>query len=331
MTLPLVICDDSALARKQLAKSLPGGWDISITFANNGQEAIEAIKQGKGDLLFLDLNMPVMDGYETLEVIRREDLSSLVLVVSGDIQPEAKKRVMALGALDFINKPINPELVTNILLSYGIISDSQPQNPTELARFDDQQPDLTDLVQEVVNVAMGQAGKQLGELLGTFVHLPIPRVHLQPYQLLPSLISTRQALTYSGVSQGFIGSGIAGEAIVIISTDNLPVLAKLIPTGQQGLQASELEILTDLAGLLAGACLKGISQQLDVQFSLGHPTLLGQHTELHRLLGDNQQQQVLAIDLDYQLPDKNIQCDLLLVFTEDSLAALTERMGCLNE
>ncbi len=330
MTLPVIICDDSALARKQLAKSLPGGWDISITFATNGQEALEAIKQGKGDLLFLDLNMPVMDGYETLEAIRREDLACLVLVISGDIQPEAKKRVMALGALDFINKPINPELVTNILLSYGIISNSQPQSTAELARFDDQQPDLTDLVQEVVNVAMGQAGKQLGELLGTFVHLPIPKVHLRPYQQLPRLIAT-QALTYSGVSQGFIGSGIAGEAIVIISTDNLPILAKLLPASQQDAHASELEILTDLSGLLAGACLKGISQQLDVQFSLGHPILLGQHTRLPKLLGVNQQQQVLAIDLDYQLPDKNIQCDLLLVFTEDSLPALTERLGCLNE
>ncbi len=144
MSLAVIICDDSALARKQLARSLPGGWDISITFANNGQEAIDAIKQGKGDLVFLDLNMPVMDGYETLEVIRREDLASLVLVVSGDIQPEAKKRVMALGALDFINKPINAELVTDILINYGIMSKSQPQSATELARFNDQQPDLTD-------------------------------------------------------------------------------------------------------------------------------------------------------------------------------------------
>lgn len=330
MSLPVIICDDSALARKQLAKSLPGGWDISLTFANNGQEALDAIKQGKGDLVFLDLNMPVMDGYETLEAIRRENLDSLVIVVSGDIQAEAKKRVMALGALEFITKPINQELVTSILLRYGIINNSQPQTSAELARFDDQQPDLTDLVQEVVNVAMGQAGKLLGGLLGTFVHLPIPQVYLQPYQQLPSLIAIRKALTYSGVSQGFIGSGIAGEAMMIISTDSLPILAKLLPSSLQDTQASELEILTDLTGLLAGACLKGISQQLDVQFSLGHPALLGQHTELHKLLGENQQL-VLAINLDYQLPEKGIQCDLLLVFTEDSLPALTERLGCLNE
>ncbi len=338
MTLPVVICDDSVLARNLLARSLPTNWDIKITFASNGQEALDAIRQGKGDLLFLDLNMPVMDGYQTLEAIRREDLASLVLVVSGDIQPEARKRVMALGALDFINKPINQKLVADILQSYGIISICECSDPKKPAYFETKQPiDLVDIAQEVVNIAMGQAGKLLGELLGTFIYLPVPRVHLQPYQDLPNLIALRPNMTYSGVSQGFIGSGIAGEALVIISSDNLPILTSLLSTNQENLaakessQASELEVLTSLASLLAGACLKGIAEQLDVQFSLGHPALLGQDTKLHKILGKNQQQKVLAINLDYQLVEKGIQCDLLLVFTEDSLPALTERMRCLND
>lgn len=336
MTLPVVICDDSVLARNLLARSLPTNWEIEITFASNGQEALEAIRQGKGDLLFLDLNMPVMDGYQTLEAIRSEDLASLVLVVSGDIQAEAKKRVMALGALDFINKPVDPTLVVNILKSYGILGKGEYSTSKNSAYFEsEQQVDLIDVAQEVVNIAMGQAGKQLGELLGTFIYLPVPRVHLQPYQDLPNLITLRQNMTYSGVSQGFIGSGIAGEALVIISSDSLPILTDLLSTNQKNSQenseANELEVLTGLAGLLAGACLKGIAEQLDVQFSLGHPALLGQHTNLYKILGKNQQQKVLAINLDYQLVEKGIQCDLLLVFTEDSLPALTERMGCLND
>lgn len=330
MALPVVICDDSALARKQLARMLPGGWDVDITFAANGLEALDAIRQGKGDLLFLDLNMPVMDGYETLAAIRKEDLSALTLVVSGDIQPEARERVMALGALDFIRKPIDSDTVTDILLRYGIISNTQPQTEDELARFDDQVTDLPDLIQEIVNIAMGQAGKLLGELLGTFIHLPVPRVHLQPFHQLPNLITTRLDAAYSGVSQGFSGSGIVGEALVLIDTDSLPPLARLLPDTGQPDGNSELEILTDLAGLLAGACLRGLAEQLDVQFSLGHPILLGRNTQLQQLLGQTQEQQVLAINLDYQLPEKGIECDLLLVFTQDSLPALTELTGYLQ-
>lgn len=54
MSIPLLICDDSNMARKQVARSLPDGWDVDVSFATNGVEGIEAIKQGKGDVLLLD-------------------------------------------------------------------------------------------------------------------------------------------------------------------------------------------------------------------------------------------------------------------------------------
>ncbi|HEY9150158.1 MAG TPA: response regulator, partial [Gammaproteobacteria bacterium] len=93
MGTPVLICDDSSFARKQMARALPADWDIDISFAEHGREAIAAIAAGKADILFLDLNMPVMDGYEVLEAIRAGDLPTLVIVVSGDIQPEAHARV----------------------------------------------------------------------------------------------------------------------------------------------------------------------------------------------------------------------------------------------
>ena len=121
MSLPIVICDDSSFARKQMNRALPEGWDVDVTFASHGQEAIEAIKSGKGEIMFLDLTMPVLDGYGTLEVIKAEDLHSMVIVVSGDIQPEAFDRVMKLGALDFIKKPVDREKVTQVLTQFGVL------------------------------------------------------------------------------------------------------------------------------------------------------------------------------------------------------------------
>ncbi|MDR9467151.1 response regulator [Marinospirillum sp.] len=331
MTLPVIICDDSAMARKQLARSLPGGWDVEITFAANGQEALDAIHAGKGDLLFLDLNMPVMDGYQVLETIRKEDLSSLVLVVSGDIQPEAHHRVMALGALDFIQKPINTEIITGILSNYGIISSTQPQTPEELARFNNQQLELTDLIQETVNIAMGQAGKLLGDLLDTFIHLPVPKVHLLNYSHLPEQLAARRLDSVSAISQGFNGAGIAGEALVLLDDRSLPAVTRLLPETQSPDSNNQLEVLTDLAGLLSGACLKGFARQLDIQFSLGHPIILGRSQPLSQLLQTSwHSQKILAVEIDYHLPGQNIECDLLLMFTEDSLPALTERTGYLQ-
>ncbi len=121
MPIPLLICDDSSMARKQLSKALPPAWDVDVTYAANGLEGLEAIRAGKGEITFLDLTMPDMDGYEVLEKIREERLKALVIVISADIQPQARERVKRAGALDFIKKPVNQENLDEMLRFYGLL------------------------------------------------------------------------------------------------------------------------------------------------------------------------------------------------------------------
>lgn len=121
MAIPLLICDDSMMARKQVARSLPEGWDVDITFAANGAEGLQAIRDGKGEVVFLDLTMPEMDGYEVLETIKSEGLDAMIIVISGDIQPAAHSRVDALGAIAFIQKPVNAEKLAVTLKKFGLI------------------------------------------------------------------------------------------------------------------------------------------------------------------------------------------------------------------
>ena len=103
--LPLLVCDDSTMARKQLIRALPPEWPVSITQASQGEEAMAAIRQGLGQVVLLDLTMPVMDGYQVLAKVREEGHACRIVVVSGDIQEEAQRRVAELGALGFIRKP----------------------------------------------------------------------------------------------------------------------------------------------------------------------------------------------------------------------------------
>lgn len=121
MTISVLICDDSRFARKQMARALPDNWDIELSYACNGEEALLAIKEGKGEVVFLDLTMPVMDGIQTLTYIHEHDLNAMVIVVSGDIQPDAQAQVMSLGALDFIQKPISKEKSTEVLKRFGLL------------------------------------------------------------------------------------------------------------------------------------------------------------------------------------------------------------------
>lgn len=94
---------------------------MEITFAENGHQALQAIRDGKGEMVFLDLTMPDLDGFRVLETIKTENLNSVVIVISGDIQPVARARVLELGALDFIKKPINPEKLKGTLSTFGLI------------------------------------------------------------------------------------------------------------------------------------------------------------------------------------------------------------------
>jgi two-component system, chemotaxis family, chemotaxis protein CheY len=121
MAIPLLICDDSMMARKQVARSLPAGLDVEITFATNGIEGLQAIREGKGEMVFLDLTMPEMDGYQVLEAVKDEGLDAMIIVISGDIQPAAHLRVTQLGALDFIQKPVNPDKLAETLKKFGFI------------------------------------------------------------------------------------------------------------------------------------------------------------------------------------------------------------------
>ncbi|WP_200856940.1 response regulator, partial [Klebsiella pneumoniae] len=91
MSFPVLICDDSPLARKQMARSLPASLNADITFAVHGLDAMGILEKQSFKLMFLDLTMPELDGFETLEAMGKKGYTTPVVVVSGDIQPKAKE------------------------------------------------------------------------------------------------------------------------------------------------------------------------------------------------------------------------------------------------
>lgn len=121
MAIPVTITDDSMLSRKNIRKALPPELNAEITEACNGQEALAAVYSGKAELLFLDLQMPIMDGYEVLAELQKKEHNTVVIVISADIQPKAVERVLALGALRFLQKPLNQQQLHQVLLEVGML------------------------------------------------------------------------------------------------------------------------------------------------------------------------------------------------------------------
>ena len=117
----ILICDDSALARKIARRNLPDDLANEIFEASNGMDALEVMGLHRIDLVLLDLTMPVLDGLGVLEEIKRRKLEVFVVVVSGDIQPLMKSKVLELGALGFIEKPMKRSPLEAVLKQYGFI------------------------------------------------------------------------------------------------------------------------------------------------------------------------------------------------------------------
>ncbi|CAN7497614.1 response regulator [Trinickia sp. LjRoot230] len=120
MGLPVLVVDDSTLARRLLINALPEEWDVDVSQATNGADALNAYRAGRASVMFLDLTMPGMTGFDVLEAVRAEGLDSFIIVVSADIQPEAQKRVKELGAVAFIAKPVTHEKLLPVLKEYGL-------------------------------------------------------------------------------------------------------------------------------------------------------------------------------------------------------------------
>jgi len=120
MMFPVLVCDDSMVARKQVIRILKNNEDFHFLQASNGQEALDILRNQEVGLLCLDLTMPIIDGVSVLETIKSEKIECFTVVISADIQPEMKQRVKQLGALNFINKPVTQDELISTLHKFGI-------------------------------------------------------------------------------------------------------------------------------------------------------------------------------------------------------------------
>ncbi|MBM6552013.1 response regulator [Marinomonas ostreistagni] len=334
MSKKILICDDSGIARKQLARVLPSEWDAQVEFATNGQEAVEFIKAGTVDVLFLDLNMPVMDGYQTLEALQSLTDVPQVIVVSGDVQAQAIARVKALGAVEFLKKPVDGEQLAQVLAQHQLLSkDGDSGLVVEKDAAEDFS--LNQCLQEVSNVAMGRAASVLADMLNVFVKLPVPKVNILEVSEL------QMALTYgamnndrcSAVSQGFVGAGIAMEALLIFSDSSFPDMAKLLNVTEDIDSGLEVELQMDISSVLIGPFIKALGDQLNIDFSYSHPVVLGQHIKVSDLINVKRAKwkRTLAVEIVYEVDNYQINCDLMLLFTEDSLPVLQNLLSYLVE
>lgn len=111
----VLMVDDSAVSRKVLRNILEkGGYEV-IGEAVNGEEGYLKYKELKPDIVTMDITMPVMDGIESLSLIKRENENTKVIMITASGQREKMVEALKRGAEEFILKPFDEEEILKTL------------------------------------------------------------------------------------------------------------------------------------------------------------------------------------------------------------------------
>lgn len=119
----ILIVDDSLTTRMLMSNFLKKSKSNEIFEATNGEEAVDIYKKENPNITFLDLTMPVMDGFQALKIIRDYDPHAIVVVLTADIQKKSVEKIMNLGAYAVIKKLPSKEEIFAIIEKIRIKQD----------------------------------------------------------------------------------------------------------------------------------------------------------------------------------------------------------------
>lgn len=181
--------------------------------------------------------------------------------------------------------------------------------------------DQQDCLQELINVAMGQASDQLARYLDTFVYLKVPSITSATTDDLIAMLN-QPSNSLPIVSQGFFGDeGIRGEALVLYQEQGASRIADLL--GYEPGELSREEQLIDISSMLTTTFLNVFAEQIDNQMSYNAPKLLPnakdsftEHLQQMTFSWDL----ALKVNINFQVTDYSFTCNMVLLIPEIALA-----------
>ena len=200
--LKILVVDDDEMNRRMMRLLLTrDGHDVQL--AVNGMEALEAIKNQKFDVVFMDLQMPIMDGLEASNRIREWEnggLRTYIVALTASYLPEEGNLLFEAGIDNYISKPFEVDHIHRLL---GLIAGNKLAEEKKAEKV----PEFTAVPADVLDVRKGieRVGGDLEtykELLRDFIHeLPERMKVLEQFSQQRDLISlARAAHNLKGVS-----------------------------------------------------------------------------------------------------------------------------------
>jgi signal transduction histidine kinase/CheY-like chemotaxis protein len=113
-----ILVAEDAKGNQALIRLLLEKMGLDVVIAENGQQAVERAMKEKFDLIFMDMQMPVMNGYEASRLLREKGCTLPIVALTAHAMPEDEKKCLAAGCNGYLQKPIDREKLKELLFTY---------------------------------------------------------------------------------------------------------------------------------------------------------------------------------------------------------------------
>ncbi len=113
----ILLVEDNEL-NQDLALAFFKRTNLNVDLAENGEKAVSLAKNNDYEMILMDLQMPVMDGFEATRQIREFDTKVPIIAVSANVFADAKQKARDAGVTDFLDKPIIIDKATSLIVKY---------------------------------------------------------------------------------------------------------------------------------------------------------------------------------------------------------------------
>jgi len=113
----VLLAEDNHI-NQQVALGVLNKLGVQTDIASNGKQALDMLNKSNYDLVFMDMQMPVMDGITATREIRSQNNSIPIIAMTANAMPEDREQCLEAGMNDYISKPIEPQIVRSVLMHW---------------------------------------------------------------------------------------------------------------------------------------------------------------------------------------------------------------------
>lgn len=199
--------------------------------------------------------------------------------------------------------------------------------------------DQYEMLKEVVNLAMGQAGKDLATILNSFVDLSVPEIQIVEAEHIAEKV-IKESVFEEGEKVNLFRqtfhsmSFMDGEAVVIFNNETRQKVSQILGVSGALNSIEEIDFMLELTNLMVGACLNSISGQLfNQKMSFSPPELLSENSVLKNIVYETFKRRnlkweyTLLSKITFVLKDRSFKSDLLIFISEKAIQAVNESLN----